>query len=339
MTGALAFVAARRGGRCRGTRCPAASRTRCRPRACSPTPRSPAPRTTRAGPGCGAGAASRSRWPSPAGSGFTRVGARLVARVRGPWPWRVLVAVALASVAGRLATLPFAVARPAAPARRRALDPVLARLGVGGPRRAAGDDRRGVGRRWWSCSAAPGGGARRGRRWPAVLRGRAGGARVVRLPGAGRAALQRLHAAPGRRAALGDPRGRRGRGGAGRRGAGRRRLPPYDDLQRVRVGLRRRPAGWSSTTPSSARSTARRCWSVVAHELAHAPPRRRPGRLGARGAGLLPRAWACWRCCWAARRGSGEGSTPAARRWCRGCSPWWRWPRCWRARSSRRSAG
>ena len=41
--------------------------------------------------------------------GFTRVGARLVARVRGPWPWRVLVAVALCVVAGRLATLPFAV--------------------------------------------------------------------------------------------------------------------------------------------------------------------------------------------------------------------------------------
>jgi STE24 endopeptidase len=42
--------------------------------------------------------------------GFTRVGARLVSRVPGPWPWRVLVAVALCGVAGRLATLPFAVA-------------------------------------------------------------------------------------------------------------------------------------------------------------------------------------------------------------------------------------
>ena len=42
--------------------------------------------------------------------GFTRVGARLVARVRGPWPWRVLVAVALCGVIGRLATLPFAAA-------------------------------------------------------------------------------------------------------------------------------------------------------------------------------------------------------------------------------------
>lgn len=42
--------------------------------------------------------------------GFTRVGARLVSRVRGPWPWRVLVAVAGCGVAGQLATLPFAAA-------------------------------------------------------------------------------------------------------------------------------------------------------------------------------------------------------------------------------------
>ncbi|WP_432479796.1 M48 family metallopeptidase [Nocardioides sp. GXQ0305] len=42
--------------------------------------------------------------------GFTRVGATLVGRVRGPWPWRVLVAVALCAGLGRLATLPFAAA-------------------------------------------------------------------------------------------------------------------------------------------------------------------------------------------------------------------------------------
>ena len=42
--------------------------------------------------------------------GFTRVGARMVARVPGPWPWRVLVAVALCTVAGQLATLPLAAA-------------------------------------------------------------------------------------------------------------------------------------------------------------------------------------------------------------------------------------
>jgi len=42
--------------------------------------------------------------------GFTRIGARLVARVRGKWPWRVLAGVALCGVVGRVATLPFAVA-------------------------------------------------------------------------------------------------------------------------------------------------------------------------------------------------------------------------------------
>jgi STE24 endopeptidase len=42
--------------------------------------------------------------------GLTPVGARLVARVRGSWPWRVLVAVAVCSLVGQLVTLPLAVA-------------------------------------------------------------------------------------------------------------------------------------------------------------------------------------------------------------------------------------
>lgn len=41
--------------------------------------------------------------------GFGRWGARLVDRVRGPWWWRVCVAVVGVSLAGRLATLPLAV--------------------------------------------------------------------------------------------------------------------------------------------------------------------------------------------------------------------------------------
>jgi len=41
--------------------------------------------------------------------GFSRVGPRLVDRVRGPWWWRVVVAVVLLALAGRVATLPFAV--------------------------------------------------------------------------------------------------------------------------------------------------------------------------------------------------------------------------------------
>jgi STE24 endopeptidase len=49
--------------------------------------------------------------------GFTRIGARFVDRVRGPWWWRVMVAVFALAVVGRLATLPFSIAL-----RRRALE-------------------------------------------------------------------------------------------------------------------------------------------------------------------------------------------------------------------------
>ncbi len=49
--------------------------------------------------------------------GFTRLGAALVERIRGPWWWQVVVAVAALDVAGRLLTLPFAVLL-----RRRVLD-------------------------------------------------------------------------------------------------------------------------------------------------------------------------------------------------------------------------
>jgi STE24 endopeptidase len=49
--------------------------------------------------------------------GFTSVGARLVDRVRGPWWWQVVAAVAALAVVGRVLTLPFAVLL-----RRRVLD-------------------------------------------------------------------------------------------------------------------------------------------------------------------------------------------------------------------------
>ena len=58
--------------------------------------------------------------------GFTEVGARLVDRVRGPWWWRVVVAVVALAVTGRLATLPFAVLL-----RRRVLDYGLSRQAWG----------------------------------------------------------------------------------------------------------------------------------------------------------------------------------------------------------------
>jgi STE24 endopeptidase len=41
--------------------------------------------------------------------GFSRMGARFVGRVRGPWWWRVVVAVVALAVVGRLATLPFSI--------------------------------------------------------------------------------------------------------------------------------------------------------------------------------------------------------------------------------------
>jgi STE24 endopeptidase len=49
--------------------------------------------------------------------GFTRVGAALVDRIRGPWWWQIVVAVAALGLAGRVLTLPFAVLL-----RRRVLD-------------------------------------------------------------------------------------------------------------------------------------------------------------------------------------------------------------------------
>jgi STE24 endopeptidase len=51
------------------------------------------------------------------GLGFTRLGAALVDRIRGPWWWRVVVTVFALGLAGRLVTLPFAVLL-----RRRVLD-------------------------------------------------------------------------------------------------------------------------------------------------------------------------------------------------------------------------
>src|SRR3954447_14031881 len=49
--------------------------------------------------------------------GFTRLGATLVDRIRGPWWWRIIVTVVALGLAGRLVTLPFAVLL-----RRRVLD-------------------------------------------------------------------------------------------------------------------------------------------------------------------------------------------------------------------------
>jgi STE24 endopeptidase len=59
--------------------------------------------------------------------GFSRIGARFVDRVRGPWWWQVVVAVAGLAVVGRLATLPFSIAM-----RHRALEFGLTNQAWGG---------------------------------------------------------------------------------------------------------------------------------------------------------------------------------------------------------------
>jgi STE24 endopeptidase len=59
--------------------------------------------------------------------GFSRIGARFVDRVRGPWWWQVVVAVAGLAVVGRLATLPFSIAL-----RHRALEFGLTNQAWGG---------------------------------------------------------------------------------------------------------------------------------------------------------------------------------------------------------------
>jgi Zn-dependent protease with chaperone function len=59
-------------------------------------------------------------------AGFTRLGGAAVDRIRGPWWWRVVVAVVVLGLAGRLITLPFALLQ-----RRRVLDYGLSHQGWG----------------------------------------------------------------------------------------------------------------------------------------------------------------------------------------------------------------
>jgi len=58
--------------------------------------------------------------------GFSRIGARFVERVRGPWWWQVVVAVAALALVGRLAPLPFSIVL-----RHRALEFGLTNQGWG----------------------------------------------------------------------------------------------------------------------------------------------------------------------------------------------------------------
>ena len=117
-----------------------------------------------------------------------------------------------------------------------------------------------------------------------------------------------------------DPRARRRGGGHGRRRAGRRRVPAYDDAQRLRVGLREHPPGRASTTTWSTTCPRTRCcrWWPTSWPTPGTTTCWSGRLLGA--AGALCRRRACWRpACVGDRRRRGAMSDP---RWCRWC---WRW--------------
>ena len=124
----------------------------------------------------------------------------------------------------------------------------------------------------------------------------------------------------------------------GRRRAGRRRLAAYDDPQRLRVRLRRHPAGRRLRQPR--RGPARGPGAVGGGPRAGArPARRRADRVGARRGrrGVRGRpAGAGRRRRWAARRRLVDGRPGGG---AAGAGAGWRWRRCWRARCRTRSAG
>ena len=137
-----------------------------------------------------------------------------------------------------------------------------------------------------------------------------------------------------------DPAAGAHRGGAGPRRAGRRRLPSYDDPERLRLGVRQHPARGPLRQPGQRRAAAGGALGRGPRARARQAPRRGhrhgPGRRG-RGAG-------------GRSAGAAAHPPPAARprraprgrdhpRWWR-CS--WRWPpwaRCWPARSRTPRAG
>ena len=174
--------------------------------------------------------------------GFSARGRRLAERMPGRWWVQVILVVAALEVIGRLVTLPLGIAQ-----RKLQLDVGLSTSS------------------WpaWVFDLVKGelvdivttsiavialvGIARRlAARLAGRRRGSAGGLRVrrvLRLPAPGRAALQLLHAARGRAVAHPDLRARRRGGSGGRRRPRGRRVPSYDDAQRLRVRLRRDPPG------------------------------------------------------------------------------------------------
>ena len=276
--------------------------------------------------------------------GFTRAGQRLVGRLPGWWWVRVLLGVALVSLVGRLATLPFSFVSY----RRRVSYGLTTQEWPGWLRDVATS---------WAVNVVGTcivlllvvGTARRWRTWwPAVAGDLA--AALVMIGSFVYPVLveplfndfKPLHDGPAarRRAAAGA-----GRGGARRGRPGGRRVPPYDDPQRLRVRVRRHPPSGALRQPG-ARRAARGGPLGGRPRAGPRALRRRPhgSLLGAAGAvagigllGLLlgrrdrrgrPR-----------EDGPEMQKPPAIRRWCHGSWPWWRWRACWRVLSRTGSAG
>ena len=255
----------------RGTRSRAGRCTRRRRPRCSRPSRSSAPRTSR-------GPSGSSSWASLAVSlavacvlGFTRD--RQPAR--GPGARSLVVAGrgrGRRARRGRPARHPAVRDRAAAPGARATACRTRpgARTPSTWPRASAVEVVGHLDRCWWCSSASPVGGRAPGPRSPACSCGGAGDARLVRLPAAGRAAVQPLRAAAGRPAADPDPRAGRPGGRAGRRRAGGRRVATYDDAERLRVRLRVVAPGGRLRQPGRRRRRRDEILSVVAHELGHA---------------------------------------------------------------------
>ena len=240
-------VARRSGAGARGTRCPAARRPGAGVGRCSRRRRSPAPTPTPARP-------ATWRWASLAVS-------LLVACVLGLHPARRAAGRPAARAGGgcgcrwRSSRWPLIGAAGHPAASRSCCTTRVARLRAQQPGRGpAGARRPGSSqlvRRSWCTSLGlllvlvgwPAAGRAPGRPWPACCSAALVMLGLVRLPGAGRAAVQPLHPAARRAAAHPDPAARRRGARARRRRAGRRRVPAYDDAQRLRVGLRQHAAG------------------------------------------------------------------------------------------------
>ena len=272
-----------------------------------------APRTTLAGRGVGLGLLG----------GLARGG--LLARLHARWwaaGWspaarpvvgRVVLAVAACALIGRLVTLPFARGAAAAPARRR---PDATRPGPGGRVDVVVTEAVGIVSTSIGCWSS-------GRHRPALAARLAGGrggvlAALVVLgsfvyPLLVEPLFNRFTPLPDGPLRTEILAAGRQRGRAGRRRPGGRRVSPYDDPQRLRLGLRQHPPGGRLRQPRR-----RRC-RRTRRSRSSPTSWRTPGTTTCSTAALLGAAGAligsaCWRCSAGALRGAGRPPVREPRR-------------------------